>query len=69
MLLSPPCADGIWQEPHRLGLRLRAAGFICAEVELAQLMLRERIRRLAAGQDGATVFAAEAACWHAPWYP
>ena len=68
VLLSPPAVGGMWQELHRLGQRLRAGGFITAEIGLAQLVLRERIRRLAAGQDGATILAAEAACRHAPWY-
>jgi hypothetical protein len=43
-------------------------GFISAETQLAQAVLLERSRRLAAGQSGHAVLAAEAACRHAPWY-
>jgi hypothetical protein len=68
VLLTPPCTGAAAQEVHRLGQRLRAHGFVSAEVALAQLVLRERIRRLDAGQDAAAVLAAEAPCRHAPWY-
>jgi pimeloyl-ACP methyl ester carboxylesterase len=69
VLLAAPCTGATWQEVHRLAQRLRARGFISAEVALAQLVLGERLRRLAAGEDAATVLAAEAACRDTPWYP
>ena len=69
VLISPPGIDAVGHELERLALRLRGRGFISAEVGLAQAVLTERIRRLAAGQDGAAVYASEAACRHAPWYP
>jgi pimeloyl-ACP methyl ester carboxylesterase len=68
VLLSPSGAAGIGHQVLRLGQRLRGAGFIQAEIGLAQLVLTERIRRLAQGADGATVLASEAPCRHAPWY-
>jgi hypothetical protein len=68
VLLAPPCTGAHAQEVHRLGQRLRGWGFTSAEVALAQLVLRERIRRLAAGEDPAAVLDAEAPCRQAPWY-
>lgn len=68
VLLSPPVTDVMGQEVDRLGRRMRRKGFISAEVDLAQAVLRERIRRLAAGESGLTVYAAEAACRSTPWY-
>lgn len=69
VLLSPPLSDLLMQEAERLGRQLRARGFSSAEVQLAQAVLLERCRRLATGQSGHAVLAAEAACRHAPWYP
>jgi uncharacterized protein len=68
-LLAPPCTGAMNQELCRLGPRLRGRWFIPAEVGLAQLVLGERIRRLAAGESAAAVWHAEAPCRHAPWYP
>jgi len=67
-LLAPPCTGVQEQEVLRLGQRLRGRGFITAEVALAEMVLRERIRRLAAGHDAPSVLRAEAPCRHAPWY-
>ena len=68
VLLAPPCTNPHLQELHRLGQRMSGCGFIAAEVGLAQLVLAERIRRLAAGEDVASVLRAEAPCRHASWY-
>lgn len=45
-----------------------SGGFLSAEAQLAQAVMRERVRRLWAGQSGRAVLDAEAACRHAPWY-
>ena len=68
VMVAPPCTGAWTQELGRLAQRLRGLGFIEAEVGLAQLVLRERIRRLAAGEPPGGVLAAEAPCRHAPWY-
>lgn len=68
VLLAPPCTGAAPQELVRLGQRLSGRGFISAEVSLAQLILHERIRRLAAGADPMAVLQSEAPCRHAPWY-
>lgn len=68
VMLSPPATGGIAAELDRLGQRLWELGFISAEIQLAQAVLHERARRLAAGDTAAAVFAAEAACRPAPWY-
>ena len=68
VLLSPPCTDPHGQELVRLGQRLSGNGFTGAEAGLAQLVLGERIRRLAAGWDAASVLEAEAPCRSTDWY-
>ncbi len=55
-------------EEYRLGRRMTQAGCGPAEVGLAQALLRERVRRLSAGDPPSAVLAAEAAVHHAPWY-
>jgi len=68
VLLSPPCTDPHGQELVRLGQRLAGQGFTGAEVGLAQLVLRERLRRLAAGWDAVSILQAEAPCRPTEWY-
>jgi uncharacterized protein len=55
-------------EQYRLTRRMSERGFASDEVALAQALLRERFRRVGAGEDPLSVLAAEAACHHAPWY-
>lgn len=55
-------------EHYRLGRRMTENGFSSAEVALAQTLLRERVRRLVAGEGPTSVLASEAACHRAPWY-
>ncbi|HET9656775.1 MAG TPA: hypothetical protein VFP72_15590 [Kineosporiaceae bacterium] len=68
VLLSPPVTSLMEAESERLGRRLKAMGFISAEIDLARAVLQERIRRLQRGENARTVHAAEAACRQAPWY-
>lgn len=68
VLLSTPLTNVLAQEVELVGLNLRATGFTAAEVQLAQTVMWERIRRLCAGQGGRVVLEAEAACRQAPWY-
>lgn len=55
-------------EQYRLAGRMEAAGFMRAEIALAQTLLRERVRRLTTGEGPESVLASEAACHRAPWY-
>jgi pimeloyl-ACP methyl ester carboxylesterase len=69
VLLTPPVVSTAHQEVDRLGRRLRVGGFISAEIDLAQAVLCERIRRLSVGEGSDAIYASEAACRPAPWYP
>jgi hypothetical protein len=55
-------------EQYRLGRRMNDAGHGSAEVALAQTLLRERVRRLTAGEGPDSVLASEAAVHRAGWY-
>jgi pimeloyl-ACP methyl ester carboxylesterase len=55
-------------EQYRLGRRMNEAGHGSAEVALAQTLLRERVRRLTAGEGPDSVLASEAAVHRAGWY-
>jgi len=69
VLLTPPIVSTAHQIVDRLARRLRVAGFISAEIDLAQAVLCERVRRLGAGHSPDSIYASEAACRPAPWYP
>jgi predicted esterase len=67
-MLAAPCGGAPAQEANRLGQRLHAHGFAPEEIALAQLVLGERIRRLAQGDDPGAILAAEAPCRTSEWY-
>ncbi len=69
VLLSVCVLEPVVVEQFRLGRRLERHGVGGDEIGLALALLRERFRRLAAGDDHARVLEAEAACRAAPWYP
>jgi pimeloyl-ACP methyl ester carboxylesterase len=68
-LVAPPWGGAAQHEVSRLSHRARAYGFSRAEADLAVAVLHQRIRQLRLGQDGESVWAAEAPCRTAPWYP
>jgi hypothetical protein len=69
VLVSPPMGAFSGHELDRVGRALRGNGFITAEVELAQAVLRSRLRQVRSGIPSRVVLAGEAACRSAPWYP
>jgi hypothetical protein len=69
VLVSPPMGPLSGHEVERVGRTLRAGGFITAEVELAQAVLRSRLRQVRSGVPSHVVLSGEAACRTAPWYP
>jgi pimeloyl-ACP methyl ester carboxylesterase len=68
LLVSSPMLGALPLEEYRLARRLEENGHAPAESALALTLLRERIRRLVAGETALSVIAAEAACHSAPWY-
>lgn len=68
-LVAPPYGGAAQHEVSRLAHRVRGQGFSRAEADLAVAVLLQRIRRLRLGQDGESIWAGEAPCRTAPWYP
>jgi pimeloyl-ACP methyl ester carboxylesterase len=68
VMISSPVIGALPLEEYRLARRLENGGYSSAESALALALLRERIRRLVAGETPRSVIAAEAACHNASWY-
>lgn len=68
VMISSSMIGALPLEEYRLARRLADGGHSSAESALALTLLRERIRRLIAGETLLSVLAAEAACHNAPWY-
>jgi uncharacterized protein len=68
VMISSSMIGALPLEEYRLARRLEDNGHSPAESALALALLRERIRRLVAGETPLSVIAAEAACHNASWY-
>jgi pimeloyl-ACP methyl ester carboxylesterase len=68
VITSGPALGPLELEQFRLARRMAEAGFGPAEVALAQTLLRERVRRLTAGEGPDSVLASEAAVHRSGWY-
>lgn len=68
VMTSAAAVGALTLEQFRLARRLMDHGFGSAEIGLAQALLRERVRRLLAGEGPSAVLASEAACHRATWY-